>query len=136
MNVSLTFTPGDFETSARAVLTILRKRTGFDLWMLTRTKGDDRPALQTGSAGFNLMPGSISRWQDTLCYQMAQGNGTRVAPQVELIPAYAAAPLRDGHPAHPRGLIDTWDAADQQMYEQKHATRTHRLAELPSMASL
>lgn len=83
----------DFETSARTVLSFLRRRLGFDLWMITRTEGKDWIVLQTEGHKPGVTPGAVFRWADSFCFEMVKGNGPRMAPQTDLIPAYAASPL-------------------------------------------
>jgi diguanylate cyclase (GGDEF)-like protein len=83
----------DFEEAGRAVLAFLHKRLGFDLWMLTRTEGDDWIVLQTEDHGYNVESGTVFRWADSVCSEMVKGNGPRIAPRSALIPAYAAAPI-------------------------------------------
>jgi diguanylate cyclase len=84
----------DFEAAARALLALLQRRLGFDLWMVTRTEGDDWIVLQSADRGYyGIHAGSVFRWADTFCSQMVKGNGPRIAPHSELVPAYAAAPI-------------------------------------------
>lgn len=81
----------DFESAGRAVLEFLHRRMGFDLWMLTRTEGDSWIVLQSEDHGYGVEPGTVFRWADTFCFEMVKGNGPRIAPRSEDIPAYAAA---------------------------------------------
>ncbi|HWQ95394.1 MAG TPA: sensor domain-containing diguanylate cyclase [Gammaproteobacteria bacterium] len=83
----------DFETSGRAVLAFLHRRLGFDLWMVTRTEGDDWIVLQSEDHGYGVAPGTIFRWADSFCSEMVKGNGPRIAPRSDAVPAYAAAPI-------------------------------------------
>lgn len=81
----------DFESAGKAVLAFLHKRLGFDLWMLTRTVGDDWIVLQTEDHGYGVEPGTVFRWVDSFCSQMVQGKGPRIAPNSEAVPAYETA---------------------------------------------
>lgn len=83
----------NFETAGKAVLAFLHQRFGFDLWMLTRKQGDDWIVLQTEDHGYGVDPKSVFRWADSFCSQMVKGNGPRIAPRSETVPAYAAAPI-------------------------------------------
>jgi diguanylate cyclase len=83
----------DFNAAGRAVLAFLHQRLGFGLWMLTRTQGDDWIVLQTEDHGYNVAPGTVFSWADSMCSQMSQGKGPRIAPDSTLVPAYAAAPI-------------------------------------------
>ena len=84
---------GDFETSSREVLKFLHRRLGFDLWMVTRTEGNDWIVLQSEDHGYGVEPGAVFRWTDSFCSQMVQGKGPRIAPRSDIVPAYAAAPI-------------------------------------------
>ena len=83
----------DFETTAHAVLAFLHQRLGFDLWMVTRTVGDDWIVLQSEDHGYGIAPGTVFRWADSFCAEMVKGNGPRIAPRSEDIPAYATAAI-------------------------------------------
>ncbi|MBA4388637.1 MAG: sensor domain-containing diguanylate cyclase [Verrucomicrobia bacterium] len=84
---------GDFESAGRAVLSLLHRRLGFDLWMVTRTEGDDWIVLQSEDHGYGVEPGTVFRWADSFCSEMVKGNGPRIAPRSAEVPAYAAAPI-------------------------------------------
>lgn len=83
----------DFESAGRAALALLHRRLGFDLWMVTRTEGDDWIVLQSEDHGYGVEPGTVFRWADSFCSEMVKGNGPRIAPRSEDVPAYAAAPI-------------------------------------------
>lgn len=84
--------PQDFERAGRDVLEFLQRRFGFRLWMITRTRGDDLIVLQSMDHGYGVVPGMVLRWSDSLCFEMMQGRGPRIAPDAATVPAYAAAP--------------------------------------------
>jgi GAF domain-containing protein len=89
----------DFQSASRSVLAFLRKRFGFGLWMVTRAEGDDWIVLQSeDSGGYGVGPGTVYRWEDTLCARMVAGDGPRIAPDANAVPAYASAPIRDRMP--------------------------------------
>ncbi|MEI6236392.1 MAG: sensor domain-containing diguanylate cyclase [Planctomycetota bacterium] len=83
----------DFESAARAVLSFLHGRLGFDLWMVTRVEGENWIVLQAEDHGYNVGNGAVFNWTDSFCSQMIQGNGPRVAPSSAKIPAYASAAI-------------------------------------------
>ena len=83
----------DFETAGRAVLVFLRRRFGFNLWMVTRTQGDDWIVLQSEDHGYDVAPGTVFKWADSFCSEMVNGNGPRIAPDSDHVPAYASAPI-------------------------------------------
>lgn len=62
--------------------------------MVTRTQGDDWIVLQTEDHGYSVPPGTVFRWADSFCAEMVKGNGPRIAPDSDFVPAYAAAPIR------------------------------------------
>lgn len=83
----------DFESASREVLAFLSRRFGFGLWMVTRTLGDDWILLHTEGSGYDLKPGAVFRWKDSICSAMMQGNGPHIAPDTARIPSYASAPI-------------------------------------------
>jgi len=85
--------PPDFERAGQAVLEFLHRRFGFGLWMVTRVQGDDLIILQSEDDGYGVSPGTVIRWADSFCSEMVKGNGPRIAPNSEVVPAYAAAPM-------------------------------------------
>lgn len=84
--------PPDFERAGHAVLEFLHRRFGFSLWMVTRVHGDDFIVLQSEGGGYGLSEGTVIRWADSFCSEMVKGNGPRIAPDSDAVPAYAAAP--------------------------------------------
>jgi len=83
----------DFESAVRAVLAFLHHRFGFGLWMVTRTEGEDWIVLQTEGHAYDVNPGQVFCWTDSFCSRMVKGDGPRIAPDSDAIPAYAAAPI-------------------------------------------
>ena len=83
----------DFEAAARNVLSFLRQRLDFDLWMVTRTEGNDWITLQVEDHGYNIKEGSVFCWSDSFCSRMVKGRGPCIAPKVSAIPAYIEAPI-------------------------------------------
>jgi diguanylate cyclase (GGDEF)-like protein len=84
----------DFESAGKAVLGLLHKRYGFNLWMLTRTEGDNWIILQAEDHGYNVKPGTTLSWAESFCIEMVKGNGPRIAPDSNLVAAYAATVIR------------------------------------------
>ena len=87
----------NFSEAAATVLAFLQARTGFDLWMVTRTQGDDWIVLAAHDKSYGIEPGRVLRWSDSCCARMATGEGPRVVPRAALEPAYRDAPV--AHPA-------------------------------------
>jgi len=89
-----TVTPfSDFESAARKVLSYLHQRLGFQLWMVTRTQGEDWITLQVEDHGYGVQEGDVFCWSDSFCSRMVEGKGPCVAPQVSSVPAYVEAPI-------------------------------------------
>lgn len=89
-NVSI---PSDFEAAARDALAFLHERLGFDLWMVTRTEGDDWIVLHTHDHGYDIPEGTVLKWADSFCSRMIRGEGPRIAPASDAVPAYVQAPI-------------------------------------------
>lgn len=83
----------DFQTAAQAVLKYLQQTLGFDLWMVTRTEGDDWIVLQVSDRGYGVKSGDVFRWADSFCSHMVTGEGPRVAPCSSQVPVYRNAPI-------------------------------------------
>jgi diguanylate cyclase len=84
----------DFEVAGQRVLAFLHQRLGFGLWMITRTEGEDCIVLQSEDHGYGVKPGTVFRWADSFCSEMVKGNGPRIAPNSDSVPAYAASSIR------------------------------------------
>ncbi len=87
-------TTPDFSAAARAVLDYLHKKMGFDLWMVTRTEGNDWIVLQANDHGYGVEPNKVLKWTDSFCSHMVEGRGPRIAPDSDSIPVYANTPIR------------------------------------------
>lgn len=83
----------DFQSAGKQTLKLLHDRLGFDLWMLTRTEGDDWIVLSTEDHGYGINEGTVMEWRDSLCSRMVDGLGPRIAPEIGLIPAYVQSPM-------------------------------------------
>jgi diguanylate cyclase len=83
----------DFATASHAVLTLLRDRIAFDLWMVTRVSGKDWIVLQAEDHGYGVEPGTVFQWADSFCSEMVKGRGPVIAPKSALITAYRNAPI-------------------------------------------
>ena len=83
-----------FAMASQAILEMLRRLIGFDLWMVTRAEGEWWIVLAAEDSNYGLTRGQVFRWEDSFCSQMVLGNGPNVAPKLDETPAYAMAPLR------------------------------------------
>ena len=84
---------GCFHDAANAVLKHLHEVLGFDLWMVTRTEGENWIVLHASDHGYGVQRGDVFRWTDSFCSRMVQGLGPRIAPNSHLISAYDSAPI-------------------------------------------
>ncbi|HSM83175.1 MAG TPA: sensor domain-containing diguanylate cyclase [Nodosilinea sp.] len=83
----------DFNAASLAVLTYLHDRLGFDLWMVTRTSGNDWIVLHANDQGYGVKAGDVFCWTDSFCSRMIQGEGPRIAPRSDEVTAYVEAPI-------------------------------------------
>ena len=79
--------------SAESIVCYLRALVGLELWMLTRTDGDDWTILKAADTAYNVRPGQVLRWSDSFCSRMVRGDGPRFAPDVSRVPIYRDAPV-------------------------------------------
>ena len=84
-----------FTQSASAVLEFLSQRIPFELWMVTRTEGEDWIVLSSIDHGDNVVEGSVFKWSDSFCSRMVAGRGPRIAPRSNEVAAYREAPIND-----------------------------------------
>ena len=64
-----------FQEASEAVLNHLHEILGFDLWMVTRTEGEDWIVLQAADQGYGVSKGDVFRWTDSFCSRMVEGLG-------------------------------------------------------------
>jgi diguanylate cyclase (GGDEF)-like protein len=83
----------DFQTAATAVLAFLQERLRFDLWMVTRTVGDDWVVLHAADRAYGVTSGDVFKWSDAFCSRMVVGAGPRFAPRSHEVPSYASAAI-------------------------------------------
>lgn len=83
----------DFESASQEVLSLLHRRLGFGLWMVTRTEGNDWIVLSAEDHGYDVRAGAVLRWSDSFCSRMIQGQGPQIAPDARCVDAYAKAPI-------------------------------------------
>jgi diguanylate cyclase len=83
----------DFTSAAHAVIAYLHGRLGFELWMVTRTEGNDWIVLAAEDHGYGVKSGAVFNWADSFCSRMVEGLGPCIAPTSAAVPAYAIAPI-------------------------------------------
>jgi len=83
----------DFTSATHATIQFLRQHFGFDLWMVTRTEGNDWIVLAVEDDHYGVKAGSVFKWSDSFCSRMVQGLGPRVAPNAHEVQVYAETPI-------------------------------------------
>jgi len=83
----------DFAKASTTALAFLRKKLGFQLCMVTLTEGNDWTVIHSDDTGYGIAPGDVFQWEDSFCCEMVKGNGPRVAPNSDLVQAYANAKI-------------------------------------------
>lgn len=83
----------DFASATQATLHFLREQFGLDMWMVTRTEGNDWIVLAVEDSHYGTQPGAVFRWSDSFCSRMVNGLGPRIAPQAQQVEAYSSAPI-------------------------------------------
>lgn len=83
----------DFKQAATAILAFLADRLPFGLWMVTRTDGNDWIVLAASDRGYSVVEGRLFNWSDSFCSRMVVGEGPRIAPRSDEVPAYKDAPI-------------------------------------------
>jgi hypothetical protein len=87
--------PVDFRESSERVLSYLREHLPMGFWSITRVENGRQTYLVLGQNAYGLPPGGSHPWASSICVRMVDGGGPRIAPVVDAVPAYAAAPVRD-----------------------------------------
>ena len=83
----------DIHTAFSAYLELLGESIPFDLWMITRTSGNDWIVLESRDRAYDVHSGKVFRWADSFCSRMVKGLGPNYAPSSDEIPAYRSAPI-------------------------------------------
>lgn len=83
----------DFSSAANAVLEYLRGQFGFQLWMVTRTEGEDWIVLESNDHGYGVSRGDVFKWADSFCSRMVMGQGPCIAPNSNAVESYSEAPI-------------------------------------------
>ena len=93
-SASFPFGPAvDFGSASKRALAFLHESLGMALWMVTRLEGENWIVLTSADRGYGVKPGDVLRWSDSVCSRMVQGFGPRIAPVIDLVPAYRDAPI-------------------------------------------
>ncbi len=81
-----------------SALTDVYNKTGFKTLMVTRTIDNDWVAYRVLDQGGDIRDGQVFDWSSSICSRRMRNEGPDIAPDVEEIPAYAAAPIRQDYP--------------------------------------
>jgi diguanylate cyclase (GGDEF)-like protein len=83
----------NFSEASNGILKHLHKSYGMNLWMVTRTEGEDWIVLHAEDHGYEVKQGDVFRWSDSFCSRMVEGEGPLIAPDSREIPCYLEAPI-------------------------------------------
>ncbi len=83
----------NFEEASRDILSLLHKRMGFGLWMVTRAESDNWIVLHAKDEKYNVKKGDVFHWSDSFCSRMVKGLGPKVAPKSKEVNIYTNSPI-------------------------------------------
>ena len=83
----------NFSEAGQAVLKFLSQAIPFQLWMITRTEGNDWIVLQTENAGYQICSGDVFNWADSYCFRMLEQGAPKIAPSAHKIDLYKNASI-------------------------------------------
>ena len=86
-----------FNEAADAVLRMMRALLDLDLWLVTRVHDQEWIVLNAFGDG-PIGVGDVLPLKATICSEMLEGRGPNVAPDIENVAAYCAAPILRMHP--------------------------------------
>jgi diguanylate cyclase len=81
-----------FDQAARAVIAFLNERWSWGFWSIGRVSDGHQTHMFMEDNVFGLESGTQVPLEATICMRMLAGEGPNVAPDVQSVPAYAAAP--------------------------------------------
>lgn len=81
-----------FDEAARAVVAHLRQVMPWGSWSVSRITDGQQIHIVVDADGLDLPEGTAVPLQQTICVRMLAGDGPRIAPRLEDVPAYAAQP--------------------------------------------
>lgn len=91
--------PGDpIRTVIDSALNDIQLKTGFRTLMVTRTMDNDWVAYRVLDTAHGLHDGHVFRWSDSICSRRMKGLGPEISEDVETVPAYREAPIREQYP--------------------------------------
>ncbi|SDO88426.1 diguanylate cyclase (GGDEF) domain-containing protein [Nakamurella panacisegetis] len=83
-----------FDDACAMVLEYLQAAIPMGFWSVTRHSQDTQLYLAVKDSVYGQRAGNSHLWSDSMCQYMLAGDGPRIAPDVEQVPAYAGAGVR------------------------------------------
>lgn len=84
-----------FDEACAMVLAYLRTAIPMGFWSVTRHSDDVQLYLSVVDSSYGKVAGNSHPWSDSMCQHMLTGDGPQIAPDVEQVPAYATARVRE-----------------------------------------
>jgi len=85
----------NYQEASHVILKHLHAEFNFDLWMTTRVKNQDWIILEVSENRYDVRSGDVYQWQDSFCSRMVEGKGPNVALNVDCVPEYLEAKIRN-----------------------------------------
>lgn len=92
---ALTGAAPTFEKASAMVIDYLRTAVPLGFWSVTRFDGHRQLYLSVSDSVYGKDPGDTHAWSDSMCQFMVAGTAPSIAPNVEEVPEYATAGVRD-----------------------------------------
>lgn len=84
-----------FDEACDVVLAYLKTTIPMGFWSVTRHSDDVQLYLNVLDTAYGKRAGDFHLWSDSMCQHMLTNDGPQIAPDVEQVPAYASAGVRD-----------------------------------------
>lgn len=91
-------TGATFDEACAVVLAYLQQTLPMGFWSVTRHSGDAQLYLAVQDSIYGKVAGDSHLWSDSMCQHMIVADGPQIAPDVDQVPAYATAGVRDSLP--------------------------------------
>ena len=79
-----------FEEAARETLRYLRENVPMDFWSVTRVENGRQTFLYLDENDVGIVEGASVPWEASFCIHMVSGVAPAVAPDISVVPQYAA----------------------------------------------
>ncbi len=84
-----------FDQACAQVLTYLQTAVPMGFWTVTRRTEDSQLYLAVEDSVYGKRAGDSHLWSDSMCQHMVDGSAPQIAPDVDKIPLYADAGIRE-----------------------------------------